>query len=81
MTQKVHYCKGNGQFLIPLAGAKSRGEIPTVCGELQPGWSIDEMKVNEPNNQVTSSDDSTEKTVAAPVKAAEITRDVTLRVI
>ena len=48
MTKVVHYCKGNGQFLIPLAGAKSRGEIPTFCGELQPGWSVDVMKVGRP---------------------------------
>ena len=25
MTKVVHYCKGNGQFLIPLAGVRSRG--------------------------------------------------------
>ena len=57
MNQKVHYCKGKGQFLIPLAGAKSRGEVPTVPGELQPGWSIDVMKVDNPDNQVTSNND------------------------
>ena len=48
-----------------------RGEIPTVRGELQPGWSIDVMQVDDPDNQVTSNDDSTEKMVAEPVKAAE----------
>ena len=71
MTQKVHYCKGNGQFLIPLAGAKSRGEIPTVRGELQPGWSIDVMKVDDPDNQVTSNNDSTENIVTDPAKVVE----------
>ena len=56
MTQKVHYCKGNGQFLIPLAGAKSRGELQEVHGELQPGWYIDVMNVNDPDNQLMSNE-------------------------
>ena len=48
-----------------------RGEITTVRGDLQPGWSIDVMKVDDPDNQVTDNDDSMEKIVTDPAKVVE----------
>ena len=49
----------------------SRGELPTVCGELYSGWSIDVMKVIDPDDQVMSNDDPTEKIVTKRSKKAE----------
>ena len=47
MTGITHVCRGTGHFLLPLKGAKSRGDIPVTEGELAPGCSLDVMMVKE----------------------------------
>ena len=47
MTGITHVCRGTGHFLLPLEGAKSRGDIPVTGGELAPSWSLDMMMVKD----------------------------------
>ena len=47
MTGITHVCRGTGHFLLPLEGAKLRGDIPVTGGELAPGWSLDVMMVKD----------------------------------